>query len=228
MHSTRDNKTSQPALQYDENISKTIPCYQLFNNEIINLVKCTIPRPKSWLDTGCGTGTLILQAIQEFGKLKFVAADPSAEMLRIAREKMSGTSDLEIRYILAGTEQFCCDESFDVVTAILAHHYLSTEDRIKAAENCFRMLNKGGMYVTFETIRPNTEQGMEIGLKRWRSAQIANGKAPKSVDHHLERYGTELLPITIESHLDLLRKIGYRAVEILWASGMQAGFYGIK
>ena len=228
MHLIKDNKTSQSASQYDKNIAKTIPCYQLFNNEIISLVKFSAPRAKSWLDTGCGTGTLILQASQEFGKLKFLAADPSEAMLQIAREKLSGVSELEVKYVLSGTGQLCCQERFDVVTAVLAHHYLDIENRIKATRNCFQMLNEGGIYVTLETIMPNTEQGRKIGLERWRSAQIANGKTPESVDHHLQRYGIELLPITIEAHLDLLRNVGFRTVEVLWASGMQAGFYSIK
>jgi tRNA (cmo5U34)-methyltransferase len=228
MQSTKDNKTSQSASQYDKNIAKTIPCYQLFNDEIINLVKFSTPEAKSWLDTGCGTGTLISQVFQEFGNLKFVAADPSEAMLQVAREKLSGLPGLDIRYVLDGTEQLCCQERFDVVTAILAHHYLDIEDRIKATRNCFHMLNEDGIYITLETIKPNTEQGREIGLKRWRSAQIANGKTPESVDHHLQRYGIDLLPITIEAHLDLLRNIGFRTVEVLWASGMQAGFYSIK
>ncbi len=228
MHLIRDNKTSQSALQYDENIAKTIPRYQLFNDEVVNLVKFTAPKAKSWLDTGCGTGTLIRQAIQECGQLKFVAADPSEAMLQIAREKLSAVPGIEVEFVLSGTEHLCCQQRFDVVTAVLAHHYLDIENRIKATRNCFQMLNEGGIYVTLETIMPNTEQGREIGLKRWRSAQIANGKTPESVDHHLRRYGIDLLPITIEAHLDLLRDVGFRTVEVLWASGMQAGFYSIK
>ncbi len=228
MDLTKDNKTSQSALQYDANIDKTIPRYRFFHDETMNLVKFSMPKPNFWLDTGCGTGTLILRAIQEFGKLNFVAADPSEAMLQITRDKLSGLSGLEMKYIPAGTEQLCCQERFDVVTAILAHHYLEVENRIKATRNCFQMLKEGGMYITFETIRPNTERGKAIGLERWRASQLANGKARESVDHHLQRYGIDLLPITIESHLDLLRKVGFKTVELLWASGMQAGFYGIK
>lgn len=228
MNSTKDNKTSQSALQYDANIDKTIPGYRLFHDETVNLVKFGMPKPNSWLDTGCGTGTLILRAIQEFGKLNFVAADPSEAMLEVARAKLAELSGVEVKYILAGTEQLCCADTFDVITAILAHHYLDIESRIKATRSCFQMLNQGGIYITFETIRPNSEQGKAIGLERWRTAQLANGKTPQSVDQHLQRYGIDLLPITIESHLDLLRKVGFRTVELLWASGMQAGFYGIK
>ncbi len=224
---TRDNTTSQSASQYDGAIAKTIPHYELLHAETIDLVKC-LPEPRFWLDTGCGTGSLILRAIHELGRLAFVAADPSEEMLEIAREKMSATPGLDIKYIVARTEELCCSDKFDVVTAILAHHYLDSQTRLKATQNCFRVLNEGGVYITFETIKPNSEQGTEIGLKRWRNAQLAKGKTPASVDHHLGRYGTELQPITIESHLKLLREVGFSAVEVLWASGMQAGFCGIK
>lgn len=34
--------------------------------------------------------------------------------------------------------------------------------------------------------------------------------------------------ITIEEHLTLLRNSGFRVVEILWRSYLQAGFYCIK
>jgi tRNA (cmo5U34)-methyltransferase len=35
-------------------------------------------------------------------------------------------------------------------------------------------------------------------------------------------------PITVEEHLSLLKKMGFNAVELLWYSYMQAGFYCVK
>ena len=225
----RDNKTSQKAIEYDANVGKTIPKYSFFHDETINLIKLGKPKVESWLDTGSGTGTLIFKAIEHFGKLRCVVADPSEAMLNVAKKKLAGS---DIKSLLAGSEDLSNDlldaESFDVVTAIMAHHYLDIEARKKATQNCFRLLKAGGIYVTFETIRPNTEVGTKIGLRRWRDAQIANGKSIDSVDKHISRYGIELLPITIESHINLLREVGFSTVEILWVSGMQAGFYGIK
>ncbi len=222
----RDNKTSQAAVDYDANVSKTIPRYPLFHDETIQLIKLAKPNTASWLDTGSGTGNLILKAIEHFGNTKFVVADPSESMLDIAKEKLAGNND--ITYILAGSEELAYNASFDVITAIMVHHYLASEARKKVTQNCFNMLKAGGVYVTFETIRPATAVGTQIGLQRWRDAQLTSGKSIAAVDKHISRYEIELLPISITAHLDLLKEVGFSTVEILWVSGMQAGFYGIK
>lgn len=221
----RDNKTSQAANEYDANVHKTIPRYHLFHEETLDLVKVAVPKPQSWLDTGCGTGTLILKALECFGKIMFVAADPAEGMIRIAQEKLVNN---DITYMVEGSEDVCCNDSFDVVTAIMAHHYLNDEMRRKATQNCYKMIKKGGIYVTFETIRPNNKLGTQIGLQRWQNAQLLNGKSSEAVDKHISRYGIEILPITIDAHINLLKEVGFSTVEILWVSGMQAGFYGIK
>jgi tRNA (cmo5U34)-methyltransferase len=228
MCAMKDNTTSQSATQYDANVGKTIPYYQVFHHEAIDLIRTVKGKPASWLDTGCGTGTLILLAVQEFGNLKVTAADPSQSMIDIAKSKLSLVSGLDVSYLVAGTESLCCEERFDVVTATLAHHYLDPATRAIATEKCFRMLREDGLYVTFETIRARSEAGTEIGLHRWKNAQLANGKVPASVEDHLRRYGTELLPISIDEHLSLLSKVGFKTAELFWVSGLQAGFYAFK
>lgn len=220
-----DNKTSQTASEYDANVNKTIPYYNLFHEEIIKLVRACEVSEGLWLDTGCGTGNLILKAKEYFSSVKFVAADPANSMLEIAREKCSA---MNIRCLPAGTEELFEEGPFSVITAVLAHHYLNEEKRKKATQNCYEMLKPGGVYITFETIRPATEEGTRIGLRRWRDAQVANGKSPEQADKHVSRYGIELLPITIDAHLALLKETGFSTAEILWVSGMQAGFYAIK
>lgn len=221
----RDNKTSQAANEYDANVHKTLPRYHLFHTETLDLVKTVVPKPQAWLDTGCGTGTLVLKAIECFGPMKIVAADPAESMLSMAKEKLA---NYEITYMPAGSEELCCTDSFDVVTAIMAHHYLHDELRIKATKNCYKLLKRGGVYVTFETIRPTSKQGTQIGLERWKNAQLLNGKNAAAVEKHISRYGIEIFPITIQEHINILKEAGFATVEILWVSCMQAGCYGIK
>lgn len=205
-----------------------MPYYRSFHAQTLTLVKHALPNePGSWLDTGCGTGILVTEALKEFKNTRFTLADPSAAMLDIARVKLAAHQLSE--YVPAATEELDCQaESFDVITAILAHHYLDADNRRKATANCLRMLKTGGVYVTFESIRPDTEQGLQIGLRRWAAAQIHNGKSPEAVQKHINRYGIEFFPITIGAHISLLYDVGFSAVEILWISGIQAGFYAIK
>ena len=221
----RDNKTSQSAALYDANVEKTIPRYSQFHLETLDLVGAVMPEPSLWLDTGCGTGNLAAKAAERFAGVKFILSDPSAAMLDIAREKLQ---DTDVEYIQSGSETLSLARSVDVVTAIMSHHYLTEAQRGIATANCFAALTPCGVYVTVETIRPFSATGTEVGLARWRQHQLTSGKPVEEVDKHISRYGVELLPITIEQHLALLRQVGFSTVEILWVSGLQAGFYAIK
>lgn len=222
----KDNRTSQPAEEYDGNIGKTMPYYQCFHDSAIRLIVAATSAPAAWLDTGCGTGTLAVRAAAAFPAARFTLADPSAAMLDIARAKLAGGA---AEFVAAGTESLDLPEaSFDVITAILAHHYFDAATRRIATANCFRMLKRGGVYVTFETIRPETAAGLGLGLEAWRRAQLAAGKSEADVDKYLKRYGVEFFPITIADHLALLGEVGFAAAEVLWVSGLQAGFYALK
>ena len=83
-----DNTTPHKALVYDEQVSKTIPEYELFHNQIIDLVSTYNDSPSSWLDTGCGTGTFVTKALNQFKDTFFNLADPSVDMLNIAKTKI--------------------------------------------------------------------------------------------------------------------------------------------
>ncbi len=223
-----DNTTPVIAAEYNSHIEKIMPNYNLFHQETIDLVKTINPKPDFWLDTGCGTGTFGEKALQSFGnKIRFVFADPAEAMLDLAKRRFP--KDIDREFIIAGTQDLKCSEmSFDVITAILAHHYLNADMRIKATANCYRMLKTGGVYVTFENVRPNTEKGIEIGLNRWKQYQIEHGITEEKAGNHMNRFDTEYFPIPITSQINILKAAGFSAVEVLWVSHMQAGFFAIK
>lgn len=227
----RDNATPYLSADYDLQVRNTIPYYDSFHQETINLVRAAHPNPATWLDTGCGTGTLASIALNAFPEARFMLADPSAEMLNQARKKLAGYSSERVAFLdPAPTQEITLSrsETPDVITAIQSHHYLSEAGRVKACTRCYDLLSPGGIYITFENIRPLTQRGTEIGKELWKNFQLSQGKAPEEVNSHIERFGREFFPITAEEHLSLLRSCGFEVVEMLWYSYMQAGFYGIK
>lgn len=216
-------------LNYDEKIRKILPYYDLYHHETINLVKAAKPNPEVWLDTGCGTGTLIESAHKHFPHTRFILADPSSEMLEEAMKKLSGKD--RVKFLSPVSTQNLSKKDIgiiDVITAIQSHHYLSKDDRIKATKACYDLLNESGIYVTFENIRPLTEIGTEIGKRNWELFQLSQGRDCETIEDHLRRFDTIFFPLTIEQHLSLLKGAGFKAVELLWYSCMQAGFYCIK
>ncbi len=226
-----DNASSHTSTIYDEQVRKTIPYYDAFHRETLNLVQTMGRQPGCWLDTGCGTGTLVELAMPLFPETTFLLADPSPEMLALAQRKCAAVPKSKVDIIGAlGTQQIS-PEYFghaDVVTAIQCHHYLTAEERAQATQTCYHLLAPGGVYITFENIRPFTSEGIAIGKANWGHFQRADGKTAEAVEAHLQRFDVEYFPITVAEHLDLLRACGFRVVELLWYSYVQAGFYAVK
>lgn len=222
-----DNATAHWAGDYDGKIEQTIPCYRIFHEQVLNLVRAYCYNPKTWLDTGCGTGIMAAKVRSLFPDTSLMLADPSGAMLDIARQKL--VTYPPKMFIEAATQELAeTENSYEVITAILSHHYLDASTRLIATQNCYRMLEKEGIYITVETIRPSTELGIKMGLQRWKSYQMEMGKSADEAEAHIARFGQEYYPITIEEHLALLRKAGFTSCEILWASYMQAVFFAIK
>lgn len=226
-----DNSTAHISAYYDGQVKNTIPYYECFHKETINFIKVAKNNPKVWLDTGCGTGSLVEQAVNHFDNTLFILADPSMKMLSQAKEKLVDFSQGKIKFLEpVSTQEIKLDdiEKADVITAIQSHHYLSMEDRIKATAKCYDLLNENGIYITFENICPLTPEGIEIGKEYWKQFQIMSGKSIEDSDNHMKRFGVEYFPITIQDHLILLKDCGFRVVELFWYSYLQAGFYCIK
>ena len=220
-----DTTTSHNADQYDSQIRMTIPHYDDIHDEILDFVKVQYPRPRTWLDTGCGTGSFIRKAKAVFPDTEFCIADPSEGMLIQARQNLEGC-----RYSLIGRCETAdipatTDRRFDVITAIQCHHYLSREGRNKAVRTCYSLLNEGGFFVSSENIRPFSEEGITRSLASWGAFQRNAGREEDAVKDHLDRFDREYFPITITEHLQYYRDAGFPVAEILWISGMQGVFW---
>lgn len=222
-----DNSTPHSAAIYDVQVRKTIPYYDNLHDETLNILNAMHIEPKNWLDTGCGTGTLVEKALKQFPNTRFVLVDPSPQMLNEAKNKLKNQANVTFLEA-APTQNLTLQEEFDVVTAIQSHHYMMPPEREKATKTCYNLLKPKGVYITFENIQPFTSEGIAIGRENWKNFQIAEGREASAVEAHLKRFGVDYHPITVEEHLALLRKTGFRVVELLWYAYLQAGFYCIK
>jgi len=224
-----DNSTPHSTQVYDAQVRNTIPFYDEFHSETIKIVKATGLRRKTWLDTGCGTGSLVQKAAVEFPDTRFILVDPSVQMLNFAKKKLGGLKAANVEFLEpCPTENLKISERFDIITAIQSHHYLMPRGREKATAVCFELLSPKGMYVTFENVRPLTPEGISIGKECWKQFQLGRGRDLQTVEEHLKRFDKEYHPITLLEHISLLRTTGFSTVEVLWYSYMQAGFYCIK
>ena len=227
-----DNLTAHKAADYDQKVRQTIPFYDTIHAEVLRLVQSIKPDVNLWVDTGCGTGHLVQQALSRFPATQFILADPSEAMLQQARARFAKKDDTRLRTLSpvgsADLLSHLAGNTADVITAIQCHHYLQRPERLKALQACYEVLKPGGLFVTFENIAPRTAEGVRVGLTAWKSFLMGHGRTEQEAEQHVSRYGREFFPITAEEHLAALTQTGSRMVELFWFSQMQAGFYAIK
>ena len=48
------------------------------------------------------------------------------------------------------------------------------------------------------------------------------------IDNRSAHLRKTVFPITIEEHIKLLRECGFKSVDVLWTSYLQAGFWAVK
>lgn len=224
---SKDNCSAFVSVEYDRKIRKTLPYYEEFYNQIIDLIQVYNPKQLSWLDIGCGTGKMAEKAQLHFVIDRFVFVDNSESMLNMAKE-LYGSLDTKTEFYLCDALDLAYGEEFDVVTAILINHYFHKEEKLKALKKYYDALKPNGIYIGFENFLPDSAYGKQLGLKRWKEYQLRQGKSIDECEKHMSRCGAAYFPITLSEQLELLKLAGFEVAEILWVSNMQAGVFGIK
>ena len=220
-----DNKSAFSASAYDRKIKQTLPYYDVFYEQVIDLVKILKHNAVRWLDIGCGTGKMGSIAFENIEIEKFVLCDSSDEMIRIAKERLQ-RQDAE--FFVCDVQKLVYADEFDVITSIQVNHYLHREERQVALKKIYKALKDNGIFVSFENFAPFTDFGKTVYLNKWKEYQVRQGKSLEECEKHIKRYGEDYFPISISENMERMRSCGFKAVEILWLSNMQVGLWGIK
>ena len=94
------------------------------------------------LDVGCGTGELMRRLRAKYPDAVLAGLDPVAEMLAVARDKLSGNEDLRTGY--ADALPWSAG-AFDVVVSCNMFHYINHP--VEALREMGRVLRPGGSLV---------------------------------------------------------------------------------
>lgn len=220
-----DNKSAFRSDSYDRKIKQTIPYYDEFYEQVIELVKIFNHNAVRWLDIGCGTGKMGSVAFGNIELDKFVFCDSSDEMIRIAKERFKYNN---AEFSVCDVQKLDYANEFDVITAIQVNHYLHMDERKIALQKCYEALKDSGIFISFENFAPFTNLGKSVYLEKWKRYQMKQGKILEECQKHIKRYGKDYFPISLSENVELMQNCGFKAVEILWLSNMQVGLWGIK
>lgn len=220
------NSPAHPALRYEHEAPLVAPHHATVLSEAVDAAIAAAGAPRRWLDTGCGPGRLVELARERAPEAAFYLADPAEPMLAFARARHPELPD--DRFIRAPSHALPELEPFDVITAVLCHHFYPSEAaRMAALERCRALLRPGGALVTVEIVRAETDAGQALQRRRWADFQRERGRPEEAIAGLLGGEGASYFPLRTSALGAALGRAGFQTVELFWRAQSLAGFIAI-
>lgn len=187
------------------------------------------PKAKSSLDIGCGAGNYSLKMLQKLPGLNCTLIDLSLPMLNKAKERISketsGTVTIlqaDIRAVELPEEEYCV-----VVAGAVLHHLREDSEWELVFNKIYRALKPGASFWICDLIDhdvPGIQELFKTVYGNYLKDLGGNDFKEKVFDY----IGKEDTPRSISYQMELMKKIGFRQVEVLHKNSCFAAFGGIK
>lgn len=187
------------------------------------------PNAKDLLDIGCGAGNYTLKMLSKISNLNCTLNDLSMPMLERARQRVTAQTTGKVSIMQDDMRNLnLADESFDIVLAAATFHHLRDDaDWEHVFSKLYKALRPGGSIWISDLITHDTEPLEQLFAKRY-SDYLETLGGPEYRQKVLEYVHHEDTPRSVNFQMDLLKKVGFKNVEILHKNSYFAAFGAIK
>jgi tRNA (cmo5U34)-methyltransferase len=196
---------------------------------ICSAAAAVTPAAKRLLDVGCGAGNYSLKMLEKISGLDVTLVDLSRPMLDRAVQRVSTATKGKVTSNQGDIREVdLADSSLDLIVAGAVLHHLRTDDQWRAVFSKFhRALSKGGSFWIWDMVEGELPAVQSIQWHRYGQylAQLKNDQYRHEVFAYIEKEDT---PRSLLFQVDLLRSVGFSAVEILHKNAVFAAFGAMK
>ncbi|RZK79434.1 MAG: class I SAM-dependent methyltransferase, partial [Pedobacter sp.] len=178
---------------------------------------------------GCGAGNYSLKMLSKLPDLNCTLNDLSLPMLEAAKKRVSASTKGTVKTIQMDMRELDLEPgSYDIVLAAATlHHLRDDDDWMNVFTKIYEALTPGGSFWISDLISHDSTALNEL-FKTYYGDYLESLDGPvfkKKVFDYIEYEDT---PRSIEFQLDLMKKVGFRNVEILHKNLCFAAFGGMK
>jgi len=187
------------------------------------------PTAKDLLDIGCGAGNYTLKMLSKISNLNCTLNDLSMPMLERAQQRIESQTNGTVSIIQDDMRNLnLIDESFDIVLAAATFHHLRDDaDWEHVFSKLYKALRPGGSIWISDLIIHDTAPLEKLFHQRY-SDYLDTLGGPEYRRKVLDYIEHEDTPRSVNFQTDLLRKVGFKSVEILHKNSYFAAFGAIK
>ncbi len=189
---------------------------------------CT-PAARRLLDVGCGAGNYSLKQLQRLPGLSVTRVDLSRPMLERAEARLRAAGCRECTAIQGDIRDIDLGRgAFDIILAAAVLHHLRSDGEWEAVFRKFHeALSPGGSLWIFDLIAGANRPLHELMWRRYGEylSQLKDERYRDEVFAYVEKEDT---PRPLAYQLDLLRRVGFQAIDVLHKNCCFAAFGGVK
>jgi tRNA (cmo5U34)-methyltransferase len=187
------------------------------------------PNAKELLDIGCGAGNYTLKMLSKIPDLHCTLNDLSLPMLEKAKERAAAQTKGNVVTIQDDMRNLDLPEShFDIVLAAATFHHLRDDaDWELVLSKIYKALKPGGSIWISDLIAHDAAPVSKLFEDKY-GAYLETLGGPEYRQKVFDYIAYEDTPRSLNYQLDLLKKVGFRATEILHKNSCFAAFGAIK
>ncbi len=196
---------------------------------VTEAAKRIVPGARRIVDIGCGAGNYTMKMLQKIPNLDCTLVDLSGRMLEKAHERVSAATEGDITVVHGDfrTAELAA-ESFDIALAgAVLHHLRDDKDWEHAFAKLYSILKPGGCLMISDLILEDVDVLNEYSRERFADHLEKIGGKEYRVNHLLA-VDREDTPRTMTYQLELMKRVGFRQVNILHKNACFGSFCGIK
>ncbi|MEH2180841.1 class I SAM-dependent methyltransferase [Nostoc sp.] len=211
---------------FDSGIRQLLPRY----DEMLEVItRCLSSTSRRILELGCGTGELSLKILNHFPNAQVIALDYSPRMLQFAQNKITAVGyqqrwtgiQADFGDWVNNPEKLDIGSEFDACVSSLAIHHLQDEMKLKLFERIAASLTQDGCFWNADPTLPESPALAEVykvAREEWAVEQGINliEIRAKFATSTTQGYSSQNQLASLDTHLQMLSKAGFKTVAVPW------------
>lgn len=217
---------SEGAQIYDHRIRTVVPGYEALHRMAYSLLQLDLGEQARLLIVGAGTGMEIMHLAEDNPGWRFTGVDPSADMVAIARRRVTNSGLSERVELHTGfAHELPTSEPYDAATLLLVMHFVPDDGgKLELLRSISARLKPGAPFVLADAHGDRTSDRFARFMAAFKRLQIALGKTTEEVEEMFQRFPSDVHFATEERTMALLHEAGFEHVEPFYGAMLFGGW----
>jgi len=213
---------------FDDHVRKSVPMYDEIQSMIVEMSEWFIRDGSRVYDIGSSTGetiSLLSEKHKSKAGLKYIGLETSASMIEAAQKKCDSGN---IQFVQQDVIEQHTFAGADMVVSLYTLQFVPVKDRLTVLKRIFRDLSENGCFIWVEKVRAEHSFLEDMWLSLHWDFKKRSGLTDNMILEKEKSLRGVLVPLTLEQNRDLLRRAGFRHMEVFCKWFNFAGVIAMK